>query len=91
MKRWFADGSVGLPHVRVGHCQAPLSTLSKFKAAKNLIVYSVRVFCYGLKSKIKKIKIAGVNLDPGIKIMKDRARVIKAKVGRKIFYVRTLD
>ena len=24
MKRISADGSVGLPHVRVGHCQVPL-------------------------------------------------------------------
>ena len=24
MKRISADGSVGLPHVRVGHCQVPI-------------------------------------------------------------------
>ena len=32
--KWFiADGSVGLPHVRVGHCQASKSKIPDAKAA----------------------------------------------------------
>ena len=28
VKRYSADGSVGIPHVRVGHCQAPIQLLA---------------------------------------------------------------
>ena len=31
VKRFSADGSVGLPHVRVGHCQTPIKNKAQSK------------------------------------------------------------
>ena len=44
VKRFIADGSVGLPHVRVGHRQAPIPKPPSAKAGGGLAFLGYRKF-----------------------------------------------
>ena len=45
VKRSSADGSVGFPHVRVGHRQALISTLLLIEASHHKALSFLRVLC----------------------------------------------
>ena len=44
MKRLSADGSVGLPHVRVGHCQSPIQKNALVELLGRFLLSEVKRF-----------------------------------------------
>ena len=58
VKRFSADGSVGSPHVRVGHRQAPIERIPDWKQSGIFAVW-------GLGSTLGRILIRHINVTSG--------------------------